>query len=107
MLRRIWAMTLKELIQFVRHPQMLAAFLVGAPLEIILFAVAIHTDVQHIPMVVADQNRSAASQSYLQAFTNSASFDVIAQVPGQSDVIHAIDTGQASIGLVIPPNFAS
>src|SRR5512146_2015927 len=101
MMKRIWAMTLKELIQLVRHPQMLVAFLVGAPLEIILFAVAIHTDVQHIPMVVADQSRSAASESYLQAFTNSASFDVISLVASQSDVVRAIDTGQASIGVLI------
>ena len=106
MLRRIWAMTLKEFIQLVRHPQMLAAFLIGAPLEIILFAVAIHTDVQHIPMVVADQSLSAASQSYIQAYTNSASFDVVSRVQGQADVIHAIDSGQASIGLLIPPDFA-
>ncbi len=106
-MRRIWAMTLKEFIQLVRHPQMLAAFLIGAPLEIILFAVAIHTDVQHIPMVVADLSRSAASQCYLQSFTNSASFDIAALVPGQTDVVHAIDTGQASIGLIIPPDFAT
>ncbi len=106
MLRRIWAMSLKELIQLARHPQMLAAFLIGAPLEIILFAVAIHTDVQHIPMVVVDQSRSAASRAYLQAFTNSASFDITALAPAQSDAVRAIDAGQASIGLLIPPDFA-
>lgn len=107
MLRRIWAMTLKELIQFARHPQMLLAFLVGAPLEIILFAVAIHTDVQHIPMVVVDQSRSAASQSYLQAFTNSASFDIVSWADGQAGLVRAIDTGQASLGLLIPPDFSA
>lgn len=106
MLRRIWAITQKEFIQFLRHPQMLAAVIIGVPLEIILFAVAIHTDVQHIKMVVNDQSQSAASRAYLQAFTNSESFDIVQAVPSQADVVRAIDEGRASLGLVIPPDFA-
>jgi ABC-2 type transport system permease protein len=106
MWRRIWAITQKEFIQLIRHPQMLLAFLIGAPLEIILFAVAIHTDAQHIPMVVADQSLSAASQAYIQAYTNSASFDIVSSAASQSELVAAIDSGQASIGLIIPPDFA-
>jgi len=34
-------------------------------------------------MVVADQSMSSASQSYLSAFTNSDSFNLVASVPGQ------------------------
>jgi len=107
MIRRIWAITQKEFIQFIRNREMLVAMLVAAPLEVILFGVAIHMDVQHIPMVVADQSLSAASRSYLQAFTESGSFDIVDSVPGQADVIRAIDEGQASLGLVIPVDFAS
>ncbi len=106
MLRRVWAITQKEFIQFLRNRQMLFALLIGAPLEIILFGVAIRTDVQHIPMAVNDQSLSAASRAYLKAFTDSGSFDVVAMVPSQAEVIQAIDAGQASLGLVIPPDFA-
>lgn len=107
MLRRIWAITQKEFIQFFRNRQMLLALVLGVPLEIILFGVAIHMDVQHIPMTVADQSLSAASRSYLNAFTNSASFDIVSMVSSQADVIRAIDEGQANIGIVIPPDFAA
>ena len=107
MLRRIWAITQKEFVQFIRNRQMLIALLVGAPVEVILLGVAIHMDVQHIPMVVADQSLSGASRSYLQAFTQSASFDIVDSVSSQADVIRAIDEGRASLGLVIPPDFAS
>jgi ABC-2 type transport system permease protein len=107
MLRRIWAITQKEFIQFIRNRQMLLALLLGVPLEILLFGVAIHMDVQHIPMVVADQSLSAASRSYLQAFTESASFDVVDSVSSQAEAIRAIDEGRASLGLVIPVDFAS
>jgi ABC-2 type transport system permease protein len=79
----------------------------GPALELILFAAAIHTDIKHIPMVIADQSRSASSQSYLIGFTNSDSFDIIATVPDQAGVVHAIDSGQAEIGIVIPADFAT
>ena len=53
MLRRIWAITQKEFIQLWRFPLVLIGLTVGPALELILFAVAINTNVQHIPMVVA------------------------------------------------------
>ena len=106
MLRRIWAITQKEFIQFIRNRQMLFALLLGAPLEILLFGVAIRTDVQHIPMAVNDQSLSAASRAYVKAFSDSTSFDVVAMVSSPAEVIRAIDAGQANLGLVIPPDFA-
>lgn len=107
MWRRIWAMTLKEFIQLWRNRLVLPAMLAGPLLEMMLFAAAIHTDVRHIPMVVADQSVSPASRSYLNAFTTSDSFDIVSAVPGENDVVKAIDSGQASVGLVIPPDFAA
>jgi len=106
MLRRIWAITQKEFIQLIRS-MILPALTIGPILELILFAVAIHTDVQHIPMVVADQSLSPASRAYLTAFTDSGSFDIVATAPDQAGAIHAIDSGDASIGIIIPPDFAS
>ena len=63
MWRRIWATTQKEFIQLWRNRLVLPAILIGPIIELILFAVAIHTDVKHIPMAVADQSMSAASRS--------------------------------------------
>jgi ABC-2 type transport system permease protein len=107
MLRRIWAITQKEFIQLWRFPLVLIGLTVGPALELILFAVAINPNVQHIPMVVADQSLSAASQSYVTALTNSGSFDIVAIVSDQAGVIRAIDSGQASIGIFVPADFAA
>ena len=106
MLRRIWALIQKESIQLLRMPIVYVGLTAGPILELILFASAIHTDIKHVPMVVADQSRSTASQSYLSGFTNSDSFDIVAMLPDQTGVLHAIDSGQAEIGLIIPPDFA-
>ena len=107
MLRRIWALTQKESIQLLRMPIVYIGLTLGPMLELALFAAAIHTDVKHIPMVVADQSLSAASQQYLGAFTQSQYFDIVATVPDQQGIVHAIDTGAASIGVLIPNDFAA
>ena len=107
MLRRTWAIAQKEFIQLSHLPIIMIGMTVGVVLELILFAVAIHNNVNHIPMVVADQSRSEAISSYLTAFTDSANFDIVAMVPDQASVIRAINSGQAGIGLVIPADFAT
>lgn len=107
MLIRLWAITQKEFIQLIRNRLALPALVIGPVLELILFAAAIHTDVRHIPMIVNDQSLSAASRSYLNAFTESDSFVIVSMVSSQADVIHAIDSGKASFGIVIPPDFAT
>jgi len=106
MWRRILAITQKETIQLARDRATLIALMVGTSVELILFAAAIHTDIKHIPMVVADQSLSAESRSYLRAFVQSDSFDIVSTVSNQSQVVQAIDGGQASLGMVIPPDFA-
>ncbi len=106
MLRRILALTQKESIQLLRMPMVYVGLTLGPILELILFAAAVRTDVKHIPMVVADQSLSAESQQYLNAFTQSEYFDIVAAVPDQKGIVNAIDAGKASIGLLIPADFA-
>ena len=107
MLRRLSALIQKEIIQILGDRRTFIALMIGPALELILFTAAIHTNVQHIAMVVADQSMSAASRSYLNAFTGTQSFDIVATVARQADVLRDLDSGQASIGLVIPPDFAA
>jgi ABC-2 type transport system permease protein len=46
-----------------------------------------------------------ASQSYITDMVQSGYFNVVSTVQSQAEVIHAIDSGSARAGLVIPPNF--
>jgi ABC-2 type transport system permease protein len=107
MLRRILAITQKEFIQTVRDRATLMIMLSMPLLQLILFAYAIHMDVKHIPMVIADQSMDQASRSYITDMVRSDYFDIISTVQGEADVIHAIDAGTARAGLVIPPDFAA
>ena len=94
MLRRIWAITQKEFIQLSHIPMVTIGMTVGVVMELVLFAVAVHNSVTHIPMIVADQSRSEASAAYLTAFTDSNDFDIIGVVPDQASVLRAIDSGR-------------
>ncbi len=106
MWRRLWALTQKEFIQMLRDARSIPLVIIGCAGELILFAFAVHTNVGHIPMVVVDQSMSAASRSYIDAFIQSGSFDLQAFAGNSSEAIHTIDSGQASIGIIIPPDFA-
>jgi hypothetical protein len=107
MWRRLWALTQKELIQLIRDRRTLIMVMVGSALEVFLFAAAVHTDIKNIGMVVADQSRSTASRQYLSSFETSGTFNLVSDVSGKQEVVDAIDSGQASIGLIIPPDFSN
>jgi ABC-2 type transport system permease protein len=107
MLRRIWAITQKEFIELLRERVYVSLLVFATLAEVVLLSVAIHTDIRHIPMAVADQSVSQESRSYLNALVASSYFDIVTTVPGQQDIIKAIDSGQANLGILIPPDFAT
>jgi ABC-2 type transport system permease protein len=106
MLRRIWAITQKEFVMTLRDRGTLFLVLFMPFIQLILFAYAIHMDVKHIPMVVADQSMDAASRSYLNDMVQSGYFDIVSTVSDQQQAVDAIDRGDAKLGIVIPIDFA-
>ncbi len=76
-------------------------------LQLILFGYAINMNVQHIPLVAADQSLDDASRAYLDDLTNSGYFDLVKVVADQEAAIREIDSNQASAAVIIPPDFAA
>src|SRR5262245_38991919 len=74
-------------------------------LQLVLFAYAINTVVDHLPTVVLDESRSPDSRAFVAAFQNSGYFDVREQADSRADAAGAIDAGRAKVALVIPPDF--
>jgi ABC-2 type transport system permease protein len=107
MLQRIWAVIQKEFVQTLRDRSTLLLMLSLPVMQLLLFGYAVHTSVDHIPTIVADQSRDAASQAYVSALEASGYFAVVAYAPDQAEVVRAIDEGRAQAGVVIPPNFAA
>jgi ABC-2 type transport system permease protein len=107
MLQRIWAVMQKEFVQTLRDRGTLMIILGIPMIQLFLFGYAITMNVDHMPMIVADQSLDSASQAYVDALTASSYFDVVEYAHTEAEAVWAIDAGRVQVGVVIPPDFAA
>ena len=74
--------------------------------QLLLFGYAIQTEVKHIPTVVFDQSLSPFSRDMLEAFSASGYFDISHGAASYEEVNRYIDSGQAQVGIIFPPDYA-
>lgn len=95
----------KEFQQFRRDPKMFGIVLIAPVIQLIFLGYAVNLDVENVPTVVFDQDRSQVSREYIQRYTSSGYFDVYEYVDNYNDLKTEIENGNAILGLVIPTNF--
>ncbi len=105
-LRRVRAISKKEFIQIWRDPRSLGLGIAIPIILIILFGYALSLDIDHVPMVVWDQDKSKESVDFLLNFKNSKYFSINAYYDNEHDIERDIDYGRAMIGMVIPKDFS-
>ena len=105
-LKRLWSVIQKEFIHIRRDRSSLTLLIVLPIVQLFLYVFAVDTNVDHIPLIVADQSLDSESLAYVQALEVSTYFDVIDYAYSEDDVVAAIDSGAASAGVIIPPDFA-
>jgi ABC-2 type transport system permease protein len=104
-LRRVEAVTRKEIWHIWRDPFTLGMALVLPMILVVIFGIAIDFDVHHAPLAVQDHAQSAASREFIRVFANSGTFSV---EPASTDgpLEGLLRDEQAKAVLVIPPQFA-
>jgi ABC-2 type transport system permease protein len=102
---RVAEVVRKELLQLRRDPRLFRLILVAPMIQLLVFGYAVSTDVRHTATFLVDQDRSPLSRELVDAFTASGYFDVVAASGAAPDAVKALDRGQATLGLVIPPGF--
>jgi ABC-2 type transport system permease protein len=105
--RRFWAVARKEFLHVLRDARSLWLALAIPMLLLLLFGYALTLDVDNVPLIVWDQDETAASRDLLSRFNGSRYFKIVQYGRSYSDVEGAIDHGEALAALVIPTNFAS
>nr|PZN23481.1 MAG: hypothetical protein DIU78_13810 [Pseudomonadota bacterium] len=70
----------KELLQLRRDRLTLAMMVVLPIVQLLLFGYAVNTDVRHLPTVVYDQDRSAASRDLWRSLEATGFYDVVGHV---------------------------
>ena len=96
----------KEFLQIKRDRLTLAMIFALPLVQLLLFGFAIQTEVKHIPTVVFDQSLSFESRDLLDSFRASGYFDITCRVEGYSDLTKMIDSSEAKVGIIFPPDFA-
>jgi ABC-2 type transport system permease protein len=95
----------KELLQL-RRDRMTLAMMVALPLlQLLLFGYAINTDVRHLPTLVYDQDRSAASRDFAAGMAATGFYDLVGNVNAYEDIERALRRGEARVALVVPPHY--
>ena len=88
-----------------RPPVALVPFIVPLGFAVLFGFVYQQNVVNHIPMVVWDEDQSATSRSLIQAYTDADRFDFVAQVDTEEEMIDALHAGEARVALAIPRDF--
>jgi len=106
-MRRALAMARKETIHIRRDPRSLAlAFLL--PLVLFtLFGYALSFDVDRVPLVVMDRDRTPQSRDLVEAFGGSPYFSLVGAVNTEQELDRALDRQEALIGLRLQPGFGA
>ncbi len=106
-LRRVAAITHKEWMHIARDMRTLY-FALGMPLVmLILFGYAVSFDIDRVPTVVVDLDRTADSRALVQHFFADGTFRDVLTTDRADEVEQSFRRGDASLGLIIPQGFGS
>jgi ABC-2 type transport system permease protein len=105
-LRRLLAVSRKETLHIRRDPRSLILAMGIPMLMLLMFGYALTLDVDRVPFVVWDQGRTPESREFIARFTATRYFDFQGSVADYAGLERAIDTRQAMLALVLPPDFA-
>ncbi|MEZ4221124.1 MAG: ABC transporter permease [Polyangiaceae bacterium] len=97
----------KELLQLRRDRMTLAMMVVLPVMQLLLFGYAINTDVRHIPTIVYDQDRTAASRDLVRSLESTGFYDVLGDVRNYDEIERAVRSGRARVAIVIPTRYSS
>ena len=103
----LFRVLLKELLQLRRDRRMIGMMIVGPLVQVVVLGFAANLDVNDIPLLIVDRDRSAQSRDLVDRFAGSGYF----LVAGAEDSVEAIDpwlvSGRAQVALVVGENFGA
>lgn len=101
---RLRALVRKELIQTLRDvPIVVLSLYIFA--EIVLCGWALTMDVRHVPTAVVDRDQTPASRDLVRRFRAVDAFALDRYPAGEAELERLLDTGEVSLGIVIPAGF--
>ena len=104
--QRVFAIIRKEFVHIIRDPRSLAMAIAMPVLLIFLFGSSLSLDVDKVPLVIWDQNRTSDSREFVGRFTGSRYFQLSGYVNSYEEIEQSIDKREAMLALIIPTDFS-
>lgn len=105
MLRRIWALTIKEFIHL-RNDWWLPVFMLfGGVLELMLVGWATSRPITNLPLMVLDLDQSATSRQMVVSLENSGTFSLERYASDFSEIEDAVQRGEVTAAVIFPAGF--
>jgi drug efflux transport system permease protein len=105
-LRRLKAVTKKELLHIVRDPRSLGLALAQPLVMLLLYGYALTLDVDRIPTYVYDQDHTPESRELIDQFRGSRYFQIQGVVNDYGTIQRGIDQSKILLSIVIPPLYS-
>ncbi len=106
-LRRLIAISRKEVFQVLRDSRSLLIVLLMPLMLMTMLGYGVNLDTKHIKVFALDQEGSQASQDLLKRFQSSDYFDLAATVTDYRALGAALDDGRCQLAIVIPYDFSA
>jgi len=101
----LYRIIVKELLQLRQDRRMLPILFVAPVIQILIFGFAVNTDVTDVPLVLVDQDRTAASRELVRRFIGSGYFEMVGVEDGVGGIDEWLVTGDAQLALVIAAGY--
>ena len=105
-LKRVSAITRKEFIQIIRDYRSLGLAIVIPVVLLILFGFALSLDVDNVPLIIWNQDKSQVSTDFILNFKNSRYFKIVGYSDNYGRLQNYIDRRKAMMAMVIPKDFS-
>jgi len=105
-LRRTRAIARKEFLHILRDARSLIAAIAQPVLMLLLFGYALSLDVDRIPTVIYDLDRTPLSGALIKDFRGSRYFEVMGEVRGYAPIERDMESRRALLGVVIPADYS-
>lgn len=106
MLDRLYVMFMKEFLELKRDRWALFRLVVPLILQVVIYGYAATFTIHHVATTVLDLDHSTASRALLSRFYATGRFNIVDMAASQAQITRDIDTGTATIAIVIHAGFA-
>jgi ABC-2 type transport system permease protein len=104
-MQRMLVLMWKEFIELRRDPRLFAVVIAVPIIQLLMLGYATTTDIRDVPIVVIDEDRTAASRELIERFAASRNFTLAGIVGSTAEVDPFLESGRAWMALAIPPDY--